>query len=115
MTLLLLRNSHIPLHQSLNFVRSPLNHPGSGTIFFGIPADIFLSVSMVMGTGAVDISVSVHLLVSFEVLSVIFRDPNLSNNTSKSFVCFELVFSILRSYVLHVFRSSTDNTVSFHL
>ena len=33
-TLLLLRNSRIPLHQSSNFVLSPLNHPGSGTMLF---------------------------------------------------------------------------------
>ena len=36
MTLLLLRNSLISLHQSSNFVWSPSNYPGSSTIFFGI-------------------------------------------------------------------------------
>jgi len=36
-TLLLLRNNRIFLHQSSNFVQSPSNHPGSGTIFFGSP------------------------------------------------------------------------------
>ena len=113
MTLLLLRNSHIPLHQSSNFVRSPSNHPGSGTILFGIPADTFLPISTAMGAGAVDISVSVHLLVSLEASSMILRDPNLSDNASKSFVRLELVLVILHSYVLHVFCSSTDNTVSF--
>ena len=112
MTLLLLRNSYIPLHQSSNFVWSPSNHPGSGTIFFGTPADTFLLISTAMGTGAVDISVSVRSLVSFKVSSVIFRDPNLSDSTSKSFVRLELVF-ILRSYVLHMFRSSTGNTALF--
>ena len=91
MTLLLLRNSHIPLHQSSNFVQSPSNHPGSGTIFFGIPANIFLLISMAIGAGAVDISVSVHSLVLFEASSMILRDPNLSDNTSKSFVCLELI------------------------
>ena len=114
MTLLLLRNSRIPLHQSSNFVWSPSNYPGSGTILFGIPANTFPPISTAMGAGAVDISVSVHSLVSFEVLSVIFRDPNLSDNTSKLFVCLELVLFILCSYMLHVFRSSTDNAVSFH-
>ena len=115
MTLLLLRNSHIPLHQSSNFVRSLSSHPGSGTIFFGIPADIFLPISTAMGAGAgaVDISVSIHSLVSFEASSVICRDPNLSDNASKSFVHLKLILFVLRSYVLHVFRSSTDNTVPF--
>ena len=41
MTLLLLRNNYISLHQSLNFVWSPSNHPRSGTMFFGIPACMF--------------------------------------------------------------------------
>ena len=113
MTLLLLRNSHIPLHQSSNFVQSPSNHPRSRTIFFGIPADTFPPISTAMGAGAVDISVSIRSLVSFEVSSVIFRDPNLSDNTSKSFIHLEPVLFILHSYVLHVFRSSTDNAVSF--
>ena len=113
MTLLLLRNSRIPLHQSLNFVWSPSNHPGSGTIFFGISANTFLPISTAMGAGAVDISVSICSLVSFKVSSVIFRDPNLSNNTSKSFVHLEPILFILRSYVLHMFCSSTDNAVLF--
>ena len=37
MTLLLLRNSLISLHQSLNFVQSLSNHPGSSTMFFSNP------------------------------------------------------------------------------
>ena len=41
MTLSLLRNSLIPLYQSSNFVWLPSNHPGSGTIFFGIPTLIY--------------------------------------------------------------------------
>ena len=57
MTLLLLRNSLIPLHQSLNFVQSPSNHPGSGTMLFGISACMFSLLTT--GAGAVDISVSV--------------------------------------------------------
>ena len=112
-TLLLLRNSHIPLHQSSNFVWSPSNHPGSGTIFFGIPADMFPPISTTIGAGAVDISVSVHSLVSLEALSMILRDPSLSDNASKSFVRLELVLFTLCSYVLHMFCSSTDNAVSF--
>ena len=115
MTLLLLRNSHILLYQSSNFIQSLSNHPGSRTIFFGIPANIFPPISTAMGAGAVDISVSIRSLVLFEASSVILRDLNLSDNASKSFVCLELVLFILCSYMLHVFRSSTDNTVSFCL
>ena len=114
MTLLLLRNSRIPLYQSLNFVRSLSNHPRSGIIFFGISANTFPPISMAMGADAVDISVSICLLVSFEASFVIFRDPNLSDNASKLFVRLELVLFILHSYVLYMFRSSTDNAVSFH-
>ena len=115
MTLLLLRNSRISLYQSSNFVWSPSNYPGSGTIFFGISANTFLPISTAMDAGAVYISVSVCLLVLFEASSVILRDPNLSDNASKSFVHLELVLFILCSYVLHAFHSSTDNAVSFRL
>ena len=63
MTLLLLRNNHIPLHQSLNFVWSLSNHPRSSTIFFSISVYIFLL--LVAGTGAsagaVNISMSILL------------------------------------------------------
>ena len=54
LTLLLLRNNLISLHQSSNFVQSPSNHPGSGTMLFGIPADLF---TVGVAAGAVDISV----------------------------------------------------------
>ena len=115
MTLLLLSNSHIPLHQSSNFIWSPSNYPGFGTILFGIPADTFPPISMAIGAGAgaVDISVSICSLVSFEALSVILRDSSLSDNASKSFVRLELILVILCSYMLHMSHSSTDNVVSF--
>ena len=61
MTLLLLRNSLIPLHQSLNFIQSPSNHPGSSTIFFGIPACTFLLIAATASAGTTDISVSICL------------------------------------------------------
>ena len=112
-TLLLLRNNLIPLHQSSNFVWSPSNHPGSGTIFFGIAADTFSPISMAMGAGAADISSVIVCLYSLEVSSVICKDPKRSDIASTLFVLLELVLSS-RSYVLHVF-CSTDNTVSFHL
>jgi len=56
LTLLLLRNNLIPLHQSSNFVQSPSNHPRSGTILLGIPANSF---TVDVAAGAIDISVSV--------------------------------------------------------
>ena len=74
---------------------------------------MFPPISTTIGAGAVDISVSVHSLVSLEALSMILRDPSLSDNASKSFVCLELILVILCSYMLHVSRSSTDNAVLF--
>ena len=74
---------------------------------------MFPPISTTIGAGAVDISVSVHLLVLLEALSMILRDPSLSDNASKSFVRLELVLFTLCSYVLHMFCSSTDNAVSF--
>jgi len=59
MTLLLLRNSLISLHQSSNFVQSLSNHSGSSTIFFSISAYIFSLIAT--GAGATDISVSICL------------------------------------------------------
>ena len=58
LTLLLLRNNLIPLHQSSNFVQSPSNHPGSGTMLLGISADSF---TVGVAVGAVNISVSIGL------------------------------------------------------
>jgi len=88
MTLLLLRNNHIPLCQSSNFVQSPSNHPGSGTILFSITACILSFI--VAGTGAIDISLSVCLFVSLEALFIIFKDFILSDMT--------LIFSISQYY-----------------
>ena len=76
-TLLLLRNSQIPLHQSLNFVLFLLNHSESGIIFFSIIACSFYAVA---GAGTTDIS-SVYSVVSSEIpSSVIFNDFNHSDN-----------------------------------
>ena len=47
-TLLLLRHNRIPLHQSSNFIWSPSNHPGSGTIFFGNSTWTFLLVLVLL-------------------------------------------------------------------
>ena len=95
MTLLLLRNSLISLHQSLNFVQSPSNHPGSSTMFFGIPAYTFLFI-VTTGASSNDISVSIRLS-SLEASSVICRDPSRSDNTSISFILLELVLVLLHS------------------
>ena len=55
MTLLLLRNNHIPFYQSSNFIQLLLNYPGSSTMFFGVTAYMFLLIAA--GAGATDISV----------------------------------------------------------
>ena len=89
-TLLLLRNNLISLHQPLNFVQSPSNHPGSGTISFGISACMFSLVA----TSAVDSVISVHLYSLEASSSEIFKDPNLSDNVSISFILLEpILFS----------------------
>ena len=89
-TLLLLRNNLISLYQSLNFIRSPSNHPESGTIFLGNPAYTFSWPVTAISAGAVDISVSVCLL-SVEASSVILRDSSYSDNASILFILLELI------------------------
>jgi len=75
-TLLVLRNNLIPLHQSSNFILFPSNYSGSKTILFGIPAYLFCTV---VDAGATDIS-SMYSIVSSEVSSlVIFNHPNHPN------------------------------------
>jgi len=90
MTLLLLRNSLISLYQSSNFVWSPSNHLGSGTMFFGISAYMFSLVAAVAGIGATGISISVCLYL-LEASSVICRDFSHSDNVSISFILLKLV------------------------
>ena len=94
MTLLLLRNSLIPLHQSSNFVQSLSNHPGSSTMFFGIPACTFSLIAA--GAGATDISVSI-CSYSLEVSSVICKDSSHSDNVLILFILLELVLVSLHS------------------
>ena len=94
LTLLLLRNSLIPLHQSSNFVWSPSNHPGSGTMLLGIPANSFIAGVI---AGAVDISVSIRLLL-VEASSLICKDPSRSDNASISLVLLELVLAFRSLY-----------------
>ena len=90
MTLLLLRNNLIPLHQSSNFIQSLLNYPGSSTMFFGIPVCTF-SLIVTAGVGAVDISSVFVYSYSLEAFSVICKDPSHFNNASILFVLLELV------------------------
>ena len=96
MILLLLRNNLIPLHQSLNFIWSLSNHPGSGTIFFGIPACTFSLTPIATNTGTDDISVSVHSSL-LEASSVICKDPSHSDNVLILFILLELVLVSLCS------------------
>ena len=84
MTLLLLRNNLISLHQSLNFVLSLLNYSGSGTMLLGTLACLLFSC---IATGDIDISVSVHSFVLPEALFMIFNNPNLSDS---AFILFSL-------------------------
>ena len=108
-TLLLLRNSRIFLHQSSNFVQLLSNHPGFGTIFLGNPVCPF---SWFVVTGATNISVSVHSLL-IEASLLICKDSSHSDNASISFILLELVLTSC-SYCYTCFVFSTDNTVSFH-
>ena len=84
MTLLLLRNNWISLHQSSNFIQSPSSHPRSGTIFFGITICTILLYTA--GVDAVNISFdnvgSVVLFLSKMYSSVILNDPSIYSNTS---------------------------------
>ena len=70
-TLLLLRNNHIPLHQSSNFIWSLLNYTGSGTILFGVTACTLSFITA--STSVTDISLSGYLFVLLEALFVIFK------------------------------------------
>ena len=89
LTLLLLRNNLISLHQSSNFIQSPSNYPGSRTMLLGIPADSFITGVI---AGAVDISVFIcSSLVEASLL--ICKDPSYSDNASISFVLLELVLA----------------------
>ena len=113
LTLLLLRNNLIPLHQSSNFVWLLSNYPGSRTMLFGIPADSFTAG---VASGAVDHSVSIcSLLVKASWL--ICKDPSCFDNASILFVLLELVLaSCSLHYMCFVFRQVTlSSIVCIHL
>ena len=80
-TLLLLRDNHIPLYQSSNFVLSPSNHFRLGTILFGIPTYLLCTA----GTSAINIIsvVSVSVVLSKAFSLVILNNPSCSDNASK--------------------------------
>ena len=94
LTLLILRNTLISLHQSSNFIQSLSNHSGSGTMLLGIPADLFAAG---VAAGAIDISVSVCLL-SVKASLLICKDPSHSDNASILFVLLELVLDLCSLY-----------------
>ena len=106
LTLLLLRNNLISLHQFSNFIWSLSNYPGSGTMLLGIPADLFTAGVV---TGAVDISVSVRLSL-VEASLLICKDPSHSDSASISLVLLELIL-VPCSFTLYVFRFPTGNSV----
>ena len=104
MTLLLLRYNHIPLHQSSNFVWSPLNYLRFRTMLFGMTVCMF---SFVASAGAADISISVYLYL-LEDFSVICKDPSCSNNTSILFIFLELILvSLCSLYYMCFFQQVT--------
>ena len=84
-TLLFLKNRQIPLYQFSNFVLSPSNHPGSGTMLFGITvcAILWYSVSTVnisLDVSNVASSVVLFLFNAFSL--VILNNPSISSSTS---------------------------------
>ena len=97
MTLLLLRNSLIPLYQPLNFVWSPSNHSKSDTMFFGIPAYTFSLFATATGAGTTNISSVVVCSYLSEASSMICKDSSCSDNTLILFVLLELVLVPLHS------------------
>ena len=104
MTLLLLRNNLIPLHQSSNFIRSLSNHPGSSTMFFGNPAWPVTSIGA--SAGAIDISVSICLLFVLSSEVSIYKDPSHSDNASILSVLLELVVVLPHSFYYMCFISN---------
>ena len=99
-TLLLLMNNHISLHQSLNFVLFLSNHSEFETMFLGITA--YSLVFVIIGTGTSDITVSDCSIVSSEDLFVICKDSICSDSTSMLSILFELILVPFMVYTTHV-------------
>ena len=70
-TLLLLENNLISLHQSSNLVLFPLNHSRLETMLFSMTVCSFCAIA---GTGTTDI-LSMYSVVSSEISSLIFSNP----------------------------------------
>ena len=75
-TLLLLRNNLIPLHQFSNYVLSLSNYLGLGTMFFGNSTCLLF-----YPTSAVNI-LSSYSVVCSEASFMICKNPNYSDNVS---------------------------------
>ena len=109
-TLLLLRNSWIPLHQSLNLVLSLSNYPGSGTIFF-----VSLFSLYITGTDIVDISSVSGVTGSvlwFDSLSlVILNNPSISFNASIASVLCSTVLTVCDFFTIPFLQGEPDDTL----
>ena len=117
-TLLLLRNSLIPLHQSSNFVLSPSNYPRSETILFGVVICTFLLYTA--STGAADISsvsgIAGSVLLFDMLFSVILSNPNISSNAPIAFGLYPAILFVCGLYHNCLISDvcSTGNSVLFH-
>ena len=109
-TLLLLRNSWIPLHQSLNLVLSLSNYPGSGTMFF-----VSLFSLYITGTDIVDISSVSGVTGSvlwFDSLSlVILNNPSISFNASIASVLCSTVLTVCDFFTIPFLQGEPDDTL----
>ena len=104
-TLLFLRNNHISLHQSSNFIQSTSNHSESGTKLFGILTCTFLLYTTGIGTINISsVSGIANSVLLFDTLSsVILSDPNISSSVSiASGLCYAIL-SIYGFYHNHLF------------
>ena len=82
-TLLLLRNRQIPLHQSSNFVLSLSNYSRSRTMLFDITAYAILWYSANTVDISSDVSDVAGSVLLFNVFSsVILNDPSISSSAS---------------------------------
>ena len=81
-TLLLLRNNCIPLHQSSNFIQLLSNYPRSSIIFFGITACAISLCTVSISTVDISFNADFIILFLFEISSlVILNNPNISSST----------------------------------
>ena len=96
-TLLLLRNNLISLHQSSNFILFPSDHSRSETMFLDNPI-----YSLFLFTGTSDVNIlSIYSVVLSEASFVIYKSPSHSDNTSISCSqCWLILLSI--DYATHI-------------